>query len=198
MLAYMYALRVKAVYYCCTMKICIYHEKGGAGKSTLAVALAFELALPIVDLDARKVSSKYAAAAGRDQATLKAGYIVDYPAGMDLGLASHMRDADLVIIPSHASTFDVEGIGQTMNFVKANAGPSTKIAFFGTALANESSAEFLRDGLKKWGYPLMGYFKHRVIYERSRLQAKPAAALNKAAAAEVQAAAAAIKKYIGA
>jgi cellulose biosynthesis protein BcsQ len=178
------------------MKICVYHEKGGAGKSTLTVALAFELSLQITDLDARKVSSKYAAAAGRDPSTFKPGWIVDYPAGMDLGLASHMREADLVIIPTHASTFDIEGIGQTIKFVTANAGPATKIAFFGTALSNESSAEFLKEGLAKWGHPLIGYFKHRVVYERSRLSAKPAAALNKAAKAEVQAAAVAIRKYL--
>lgn len=179
------------------MKICTYHEKGGAGKSTLAVALAFELELPITDLDARKVSSKYAAAAGRDPATFKPGWIVDYPAGMDLGLASHMREADLVIIPTHASTFDIEGISQTIQFVRANSGPDTKIGFFGTALSNDASASFLKEGLAKWGYPLLGYFKHRVVYERSRLSAKPASALNKAAKAEVQAAAAAIKEYLG-
>jgi cellulose biosynthesis protein BcsQ len=179
------------------MKLCIYHEKGGAGKSTLAVALAFELSLPITDLDARKVSSKYSAAAGRNPATFQPGWIVDYPAGMDLSLASYMRDADLVIVPTHASTFDIEGIGQTIKFVQAHAGPATKVAFFGTALSNESSAEFLKEGLAKWGYPLLGYFKHRVVYERARLSAKPAAALNKAAKAEVQAAAAAINQYLG-
>lgn len=180
------------------LKIAIYHEKGGAGKSTLAVALAFELGLKIIDLDARRVSSKYAAAAARDPATVSTdGWIVDYPAGMDLSLASHMREADLVIVPTHASTFDIEGIGQTIKFVTANAGPATKIAFFGTALSNESSAEFLKEGLAKWGHPLLGYFKHRVVYERSRLAGKPASALNKAAAIEVQAAVAAIYKYLG-
>jgi cellulose biosynthesis protein BcsQ len=180
------------------LKIAIYHEKGGAGKSTLTIALAFELGLPIIDLDARKVSSKYAAAAARDPATLsKDGWIVDYPAGMDLSLASHMNDADVIIVPSHASTFDVEGISQTMKFVMAHAGKQTKICFFGTALSNDSSAEFLREGIAKYGYPLIGYFKHRVVYERSRLSSKPASALNKSAKAEVEATAKALYKYIG-
>ena len=180
------------------LKICVYHEKGGAGKSTLTVALAFELGLEIIDLDARKVSSKYAAAAKRDPATLTpGGWIVDYPAGMDLSLARYMKDADIIIVPSHASTFDVEGISQTLAFVKAHAGKETKIAFFGTALSNDASADFLRSGIQKHGYPLIGYFKHRVVYERARLEGKPAAALNKAAAAEVKAAVKSIYELVG-
>lgn len=177
------------------MKISIYSEKGGAGKSTLAVALAFAFNLAIVDLDPQRVSGDHVQ--GRDPKTLAPGWIADFPAGMDLSLAQHLQQSDLIIIPARPTWPDLKGLGQTIKYVQAHAGKATKIALFANAISAKSSdlAMFI-EGAAAYGLPIIGHFTQRVAYGRAGLRQQRFGELDRVAGQEVEKVAAAVKKLI--
>lgn len=166
------------------MKISIFSEKGGAGKSTLAVAIAFSLDLPIVDLDPMQVSSGHLR--HRDPKTLKPGCVVDFPAGVDLSHAKHLADADLIIIPCRPTWPDLKGLAQTIKYAKAHAGKHTKIALFANAISPKSNdlALFI-EGAAPYALPIIGHLTQRVAYGRAGLAGVPFGDLDPVAGQEV-------------
>ena len=168
------------------MKISIFSEKGGAGKSTLAVALAFALDIPIIDLDPMQVSSGHLRK--RDPASLKSGCVVDFPAGVDLGHAKYLTDSDLVIIPCRPTWPDLKGLAQTIKFAKAHTGKGTKLALFANAISPKSSdlALFIQ-GAAPYGLPILGHFTQRVVYGRAGLSGVPFGDLDQVAGQEIEA-----------
>jgi cellulose biosynthesis protein BcsQ len=166
------------------MKTSIYSEKGGAGKSTLAVALAFALDLPIIDLDPMQVSSGHLR--HRDTATLKPGCVIDFPAGVDLAHAKYLTDSDLIVIPCRPTWPDLKGLAQTIKYAKAHAGKNTRIALFANAISPKSSdlALFV-DGAAPYGLPIVGHFTQRVAYGRAGLAGVPFCDLDQVAGQEV-------------
>lgn len=179
------------------MKISIYSEKGGAGKSTLAVAMAMAFELAIVDLDPMQVSSGHLRK--RDPALLKPGCVVDFPAGVDLGHAKHLTSADLVIIPCRPTWPDLKGLGQTIKFVKAHAGPGTKLALFANAISPKSSdlALFIQ-GAAPHGLPILGHFTQRVVYGRAGLSGSAFGDMDPVAGHEIEAVAASVRSILNA
>lgn len=178
------------------MKISLYSEKGGAGKSTLAVALAYAFNLPVIDLDPQQISSGHLK--NRDPNTLAPGWIADFPAGVDLSIASYLQEADLIIIPARPTWPDLKSLGQTIKYVQAHAGNNTKISLFANAISPKSSdlAMFI-DGVAPYQLPILGHFTQRVAYGRAGLAGKPYDELDRVAGEEVAKVAAAVKKLIG-
>ena len=168
------------------MRISVYSEKGGAGKSTLAVALAFAFDLPIIDLDPMGVSSGHLRL--RDATKLRQdGWIADFPAGTDLTHTQYLRDADLVIVPCRPTYPDLKGLGQTLRFVKAHAGPSTRMCLFANAIAPKSSdLNLFVEAVGKHGLPILGHFTQRVAYGRAGVTGRPFGDLDPIAGQEVE------------
>ena len=166
------------------MKISIYSEKGGAGKSTLAVALAFAFDLPIIDLDPMQISSSHLR--HRDPATLKPGCVVDFPAGVDLAHIKHLTNADLIVIPCRPTWPDLKGLAQTIKYAKAHAGKNTKLALFANAISPKSSdLALFTEGAAPYGLPITGHFTQRVAYGRAGITGVPFGDLDPVAGNEV-------------
>ena len=175
------------------MKIAIYSEKGGAGKSTLSVALAFALELPIIDLDPMQVSSGHLRK--RDPAALKQGcWIADFPAGVDLGHAKYLSNADLVVVPCRPTWPDLKGLGQTIKYVKAHIAPSAKLALFANAISPKSSdLSLFIEGAAAYGLPILGHFTQRVVYGRAGMSGVSYGDLDAVAGSEINRVVAAVK-----
>lgn len=177
------------------MKISIYSEKGGAGKSTLAVALAYAFALPIIDLDPQQISGDHLSA--RDAATLSQGWVADFPAGVDLSFAKYLADADLIVIPARPTWPDLKSLGQTIKYVRAHAGHNTTISLFANAISPKSSdLGMFIEGVAAYNLPILGHFTQRVAYGRAGLAGRPFGDLDRVAGQEVATVAASVKKLI--
>lgn len=179
-------------------KISVFAEKGGSGKSTFAVSMAYALGYPVIDLDAQQTSSE--ALANRDPATLDhSGLIVDFPANLDLSYVHHLADSDLIVIPGHATKSDLKGMLQSVKFVKAHARPGAKIALFGTAFSSAGRASemtiFLRHAAPT-GLPILGFFTNRLAFARASFFDVSAGEMDKAAKSEIETTAAALKELM--
>lgn len=128
--------------------IAIVSQKGGAGKTTLAVHLAARAAhdgkqAVIVDLDPQATASSWGDWRGGDnpvvvaaphtrlEATLaeaaKSGVdlvIIDTPPSADAAAVAAARSADLVLIPTRASAFDLHAIKTTGELMKIAQKPA--------------------------------------------------------------------------
>lgn len=170
------------------MKLMVFNEKGGVGKSTLAVSLAVKLRLPFIDLDAQKTGTRWLER--RDSFEVGS---VDSPSWVaDCRPTIELRDvrpllltADLVIVPLRASFPDLVTLDGTIEFLSKNG---ARIAFFGADVdMRAKDYDNLLEGLKPYEPPLLGYFSHRASYRRSGIRGKIAAEIDKVAAAELDA-----------
>lgn len=128
--------------------VAIVSQKGGAGKTTLAVHLAARAARDglqavIVDLDPQATASSWGDWRGGDnpvvvaaphtrlEATLAAAreggadlLIIDTPPSADAAAVAAARSADLVLIPTRASAFDLHAIKTTGELMKIAQKPA--------------------------------------------------------------------------
>jgi len=177
------------------IKIAVFSEKGGAGKSAFASAMAFALGYPVIDLDPQQTASDHVSQ--RDPATLdNSGVIVDFPAGLDLSHTHHLADTDLIVIPAKATEPDLKGMVQSVKFAKAHCKPSAKIALFGTAFNSAGKAGEMTIFLR-WaaptGLPILGFFTNRLAFARANFFKVSPGEMDKAAQKEIDDAVAAIK-----
>jgi len=181
------------------MKISVYSEKGGAGKTTFAVAMAYALGWPVLDLDPKKTSSSHLV--GRDPASLaQENLIVDFPAGMDLSFAEHLATSELIVMPVRPTAYDFDGIGPNLHFIRAHARPTCRVALFGNAFNSSPKSTDMTYFLKMtaaYGLPLIGRFTHRTAYARAASFKVPYGEMDKVAAAEVADLATAVKGLLG-
>jgi len=124
--------------------VAIISQKGGAGKTTLAVHLATaastELVTLIVDTDAQATASRWAAwRGGRDPEVIDCGApsllegkldkarglgaqfaVIDTPPHADAMARQAARLADLILVPCRPRAFDLAAIDATAELVKAS------------------------------------------------------------------------------
>lgn len=128
--------------------IAIISQKGGAGKTTLAVHLAAAAVAAghvsaIIDLDPQATAASWGDRRQADEPEVVSGQAVRLPALMktardngaeflvldtapnaDQTASLAARNADLVLIPCRAATFDLEAIETTLLLAKAAAKPA--------------------------------------------------------------------------
>jgi chromosome partitioning protein len=128
--------------------IAIVSQKGGAGKTTIAVHLAVAadragLTVAIIDLDPQATAASWADWRGGDTPAVvaaphsrlavtleeakRAGVdlaIIDSPPAADAAAVAAARAADLVLIPTRASAFDLHAIKTTAELVKIAQTPA--------------------------------------------------------------------------
>lgn len=169
------------------MKIAIYNEKGGAGKTTVAVAVAVSMNLPMLDLDPQGTATHWLSQ--RESALTKAKkgdttWVADCPPGITPAIASTLAACDLVLIPVRASFPDLVTLPATIKFLKANT--SAKLAFIGSDIDRRTNDEaMLRETLAAHGVPVAGIFAHRASYRRAGIAGKLASEVDPAAVNEL-------------
>lgn len=118
-------------------------QKGGAGKTTLAVHLAVLAGAPLLDLDPQQSASDWARARSSDQppvipvkpvdleSILKAvrdtgiGWaFIDTPPHAQSTVAAVPRFCDLIVIPTRPSIMDLRALGKTFDIVRASSTPA--------------------------------------------------------------------------
>lgn len=179
------------------MKLMVFNEKGGVGKSTLAVSLAVKLRLPFIDLDAQKTGTRWLER--RDSFEVGS---VDSPSWVaDCRPTIELRDirpllltADLVIVPLRASFPDLVTLDGTVEFLLRN---NPKIAFCGADVDTRTSdLANLKEGLQSYSQPLLGFLSHRASYRRAGINGQTAAEIDKVAAAELDEVIKKIKEFL--
>lgn len=112
--------------------IVVANLKGGVGKSTVAVHLAYYLEALLVDLDPQGDASDWAERSGWIQAHKAGGWgeahrtltkasgpvVLDCPPGENPHLHQALQVADLVIIPTKAGRQDLRAVGRMLELVK--------------------------------------------------------------------------------
>ncbi len=125
--------------------IALIAQKGGTGKTTLAVSLAVEaagrgLSVVVIDLDSQTSACRWSDRRGEDapavidaqpsrlpQALAKAAQagidlaIVDTPARVEQAAAEAAKAADLVLVPCKPSIWDLETLQTTMELIGPRA-----------------------------------------------------------------------------
>lgn len=171
------------------MKLMVFNEKGGVGKSTLAVALSVRLKLPFIDLDAQQTGTRWLEQRSEGFEVGNAdsnSWVADCRPRIELrDIRPLLSTADLVIVPLRASFQDLVTLDGTIEFLSKNG---ARIAFCGADVdMRAKDVDNLKEGLKPYDPPLLGYFSHRASYRRSGIRGKIAAEIDKVAAAELDA-----------
>lgn len=167
------------------MKICIYNEKGGAGKTTAAVTLAVLMGLPVLDLDKQGTASRWLErrAEKLPVASRNLDWVADCAPGISPNVLPVLAAADVVIVPVRASFPDLVSLSDTINFIKTNS--KAKICFICADLDTRSSdAILLLENLANYDLPVLGEMTHRVSYRRAALSGKIASEIDMKAHAE--------------
>jgi chromosome partitioning protein len=192
--------------------VAIVSQKGGAGKTTLAVHLAARaskdgLQAVIVDLDPQATASSWGDWRGGDnpvvvaaphtrlEATLAAAreggtdfLIIDTPPSADAAAVAAARAADLVLIPTRASAFDLHAIRTTGELMKIAQKPAYVVLNAvppRSASVIDEAAEVVRSlslGLAPACLVDRAAFRHAVINGQTAVEFEPGSK----AASEVQ------------
>lgn len=169
------------------MRIAVYNEKGGSGKTTTAVAIAVGLDLPVLDLDPQATATRWLER--RDQSVAMArradaNWVADCPPGITPSIAGVLSECSLIIVPVRASFPDLITMPDTIAFLRANT--SAQMAFVGCDIDRRTSDEAtLKETLAPHGVPMLGILAHRASYRRAGIAGKLANEVDSAAKAEI-------------
>lgn len=179
------------------MRIAVYGEKGGCGKTTAAVPLAVLLGLPYRDLDPQGTGTRWLErrdpphplASDQDDA-----WLADCSPGISAALIPLLDAADMIVIPVRASFNDLVTLPSTVDFVRRHARHAGFVA--ADIDTRTSDRETVLDVLRGYDLPVLGVLTHRVAYRRAGLAGQMPGELDPVAAAEIAAVAGAITKEI--
>lgn len=184
-------------------------DKGGTGKTTIAVNTASYYRLPLVDLDPQGDASRWAQRAGvpcrlidddaearvflMEKATSRDLVVVDCPPGQGIRSLVAAGLSSLVLVPTKPGEQDVIALGRALTvLMKArNAGnPGMEIAVVlnGAKETNRSAnvEEALRNEATKGVFRYLGRLDHRTAVENAYPEGKTLLQIGGAAANEMR------------
>lgn len=173
------------------MKIIVFSEKGGSGKTTLAVHLAVALDLPLLDLDPQQSASKWLERREpqhpllNPDAKLPDAYVIDCPPRFNAGLIRYLEAADVAVLPVRASFNDLVILPDAVAFLEEHA---RKVAIVGADIDLRSN-DLSSLGEILQGYPnaaYVGHMSHRAAYRRAGLAGKLAGEIDAVAKDELK------------
>ena len=128
------------------MKIVVWSDKGGVGKSTLATSLSVELGSMLIDLDPQGDATRWAERQGVASCAIEregkglvdrvkgvmlqvGDHVVDCPPGQTDEALTAVAMADLLIIPARTGDSDMVALGRALDMARRVRGvrPSLKV-----------------------------------------------------------------------
>lgn len=168
------------------MLISTWSDKGGTGKTTLAIVAASYFEAPLLDLDPQGDVARWAERAGApferldqdgaqarliEAATSKKLYVVDCPPGRDPYSLQGMAFSQAVIIPTRSGDADLVALGRALDVVKevqANGNPTLKATVVLNATRDTARARGIAQALRVTkAYHFLGEIKERLAYEEA-------------------------------
>ena len=184
-------------------------DKGGTGKTTIAVNVASYLGLPLVDLDPQGDASRWAKRAGIEcqlidddiearaflttKATSRDLVVVDCPPGQGVRSLVAAGLSTVVLVPTKPGEQDVIALGRALTVLmraKTSGNPGMEIAVIlnGAKETNRSSMveEALRQEAEKGVFSYLGRLDHRTSVENAYPEGKTLLQAGGAAANEMR------------
>ena len=150
------------------VQITVFNEKGGVGKTTVAVLLATLLDAEIIDQDDQKTASRWLARRPEPRQVSPGRWVIDCAPGLSMDSANAVKDARLIVVPVTVSFPSFDALPQTLRFIRAHS--TAKICFVGVDVDSRTSdLDTLKAALKTHGAPLAGVLTHRASYRRAGL-----------------------------
>jgi len=165
------------------MLISTWSDKGGTGKTTLAILAGLHLDAQLLDLDPQGDLLRWAEKANRpcskvlNEATLIAAAkgspitVVDCPPGRHPSSLQGMAFSQIVVIPTRSGDADLVALARALDAVasvKANGNPRLVPAVVLNAIRDTSRAHGIAKALAvPSNYTYIGELKERVAYEES-------------------------------
>jgi chromosome partitioning protein len=154
------------------MKIAVYNEKGGCGKTTLAVHLALTLPATLVDLDEQRTATLWLGQRNPPIRTVDSidaappgDLVIDFAPGKDLTRANLLARVDLVLIPVRPTFNDLSTVGNAVRIIQAQGKPAAFVVTMLNPRTNE--ARDVGQALGGYGLPIAGSMSNRVSYARA-------------------------------
>lgn len=186
------------------MILSAWSDKGGTGKTTLAILAAARFGAALLDLDPQGDAARWAEKGGAACESLRIGttatqerliaaaqsselFVVDCPPGRD-GVPG-MAFAQMVIVPTRSGDADLVALARALAVVRTvqdNGNPGLEVGVVLNAIRETGRARGVSQGLRVGsGYRYLGEIKERLVYEEAYSAGTGVTALSGAALEEV-------------
>lgn len=170
------------------MLISTWSDKGGTGKTTVALLLAGYFDAQVLDLDPQGDLARWAEKAGRSCERLgqdagarltaaamdDAVWIVDCPPGNHPAALQGMAYSQIVVIPTRSGDADLVALARALDavgLVQSNGNPDLQVAVVLNAIRETGRSRGVAQGLRvSSGYRYLGEIKERLAYEEAYSQ----------------------------